>query len=110
MTALGQRGTAQSESAISWDSPWTYCIGTLLCIILVFVTSFIALAHFHLNNSSAGDHSCSLCALAHTEIAAHTIETPAPVFARSTLAEVPAGTTHSSLLDFSKYIRPPPQP
>jgi hypothetical protein len=85
-------------------------IGAMLCIILVFVTSFIALSHFHLNNSSTIDHSCSLCALAHTEIAAHSIEAPVAVFAHSTLAEVSAGTTYSSLLVFSNYIRPPPQP
>lgn len=106
---FAQHGTAQSVSANSCHSPWACCVGTLLCTVLVFITSFVALAHFHPNDSAAGDHSCSLCALAHTGIAANSIETPPPVFAPSTLAEIPASTTYSSFLVFANYIRPPPQ-
>lgn len=106
----GQHGTtAQSENAKACHSPGVRCVGALLCMVLVLVTSFVVLAHFHPNNSAANDHSCSLCALAHTGIAVNSIETPAPVFARSTLAEIPAGLTYSSLSFFSNYIRPPPQ-
>jgi hypothetical protein len=83
--------------------------GVLLCILLVFLTSFVAVAHFHPNNSGSADHSCSLCALAHAGIVVNNIVRPVPILAPSILAETPAITSHSFLLVASHYIRPPPQ-
>jgi hypothetical protein len=83
--------------------------GVLLCVLLVFLTSFVAVAHFHPSNSERADHSCSLCALAHAGIAVNKIVQPAPILEPSILAETPAITSHSFLLVASHYIRPPPQ-
>jgi hypothetical protein len=83
--------------------------GALLCVLLVFLTSFVAVAHFHPNNLRSTDHSCSLCALAHAGIALNEIAQPAPIFAPSILARTPAVTRQSFLPALSNYIRPPPQ-
>jgi hypothetical protein len=83
--------------------------GVLVCILLVLVTGFVAVAHVHANDNGAADHSCSLCALAHTGVAVTSISQPLPVFVRSILAEGPAPAQHSLLLVSSPYIRPPPQ-
>src|ERR1700692_2215561 len=72
--------------------------GALLCILLVVLTSFVAVGHFHPNNSESADRSCSLCALAHAGIAVNNIVQPAPIFAPSILAETPATTSHSFLV------------
>ena len=81
----------------------------LLCVLLVFLTSFVAVAHFHPSNSESADHSCSLCALAHAGVAVNKIVQPVPILAPSILAETPAITSHSFLVVASNYIRPPPQ-
>jgi len=84
-------------------------LGALLCVLLVLLIGFVSVVHFHAADLNASDHSCTLCALAHTGIASNPISPPAPVFApSSTLAEVQAGTPYSSLPAFSYCIRPPP--
>jgi hypothetical protein len=83
--------------------------GVWLCVLLVFLTSFVAVAHFHPNNSESADRSCSLCALAHAGIAVNSVVQPAPILAPSILAETPAIASHSFLVVASNYIRPPPQ-
>jgi hypothetical protein len=83
--------------------------GVWLCVLLVFLTSFVAVAHFHPTNSESPDHSCSLCALAHAGIAVNSMVQPAPILAPSILAETPAIASHSFLVVASHYIRPPPQ-
>ena len=83
--------------------------GVWLCVLLVFLTSFVAVAHFHPNNSESTDHSCSLCALAHAGVAVNKIVQPVPILTPSILAETPAITSHSFLVVASNYIRPPPQ-
>ncbi|MBO0910245.1 MAG: DUF2607 family protein [Acidobacteria bacterium] len=92
--------------------PWQFSrlarAGALVCVLLVFLTSFVAVVHFHADDSMASDHSCTLCALAHTGIAPNRIPPPTPVFVPSTLAEVPADTAYRSLPVFSYCIRPPP--
>ncbi len=103
---------------LSRDQFWTdqserfgfaYRAGTLLCVLLVFLTSFVAVAHFHPSNSESPDRSCSLCALAHTGVIVNNVATPAPIFAPSILAEIPATVSPSFLSISSNYIRPPPQ-
>jgi len=89
-------------------SPLIYRAAVILCISLVFLTSFVAATHFHANDLNNPDHSCSLCALAHAGIAVNTAAAPAPVFAASRLAEAPAVTQNSLQLVSSHYIRPPP--
>lgn len=86
-----------------------YRAGVWFCVLLVFLTSFVAVAHFHPNNSKSADHSCSLCALAHAGIAVNKIVQAAPILAPSILAKTPAITSHSFLIVVSNYIRPPPQ-
>jgi hypothetical protein len=83
--------------------------GVLVCILLVLVTGSVAVAHFHPHDSGSADHSCSLCALAHTGVAVNSVAHPSPVFTRSIVTEGPAPTQHSLLLVSSHYIRPPPQ-
>jgi len=83
--------------------------GALLCVLLVFLTSFVSVAHFHANDAVNTDHSCSLCALAHVGIAINKVATPAPIFAPSILRETPAVLSHSFRALSSNYIRPPPQ-
>jgi hypothetical protein len=104
----GTRGR-EPQSARFRHSGFVYRGGALLCVLLVFLTSFVAVAHFHPNNSEGADRSCSLCALAHAGIAVNNIVHPAPIFSPSILAETPAITSHSLLVVASNYIRPPPQ-
>jgi hypothetical protein len=80
----------------------------LLCILLVFLTGFIAVTHFHPNELTP-DRSCSLCALAHAGVAVSNVSAPAPVFTPTVFAGRPAIVPHSVLVVFSQYIRPPPQ-
>lgn len=86
-----------------------YRAGALLCVLLVCLTSFVAVAHFHANDLGSTDRSCSLCALAHTGVALNNIATPAPIFVPSVPAETPAIVSHSFLPLSLYYIRPPPQ-
>jgi hypothetical protein len=81
---------------------------TLLCILLVFLTSFIAAAHFHPKDSGDTDRSCSLCALAHAGVAVSSVASPAPVFTPTAVTELPSASPRSLLLVSSYYIRPPP--
>jgi hypothetical protein len=106
-----RNGTARPDlqGAEFVGSAMAYRGGVWLCVLLVFLTSFVAVAHFHPNNSGSADHSCSLCALAHAGIAVNKIVQPAPLLAPSMLAETPAITSHSFLVVASHYIRPPPQ-
>jgi hypothetical protein len=112
MTPLfGQRGTVAPRGGTILSSRVGRLAraGALVCVLLVILTSYVAVVHFHANDSRAGDHSCALCALAHTGIASNTISTPAPVLVPSTLAEVPADTAYSSVPICSYCIRPPPE-
>ena len=104
----GTRGR-EPQSARFRHSGFAYRSGALLCVLLVFLTSFVAVAHFHPNNSESADRSCSLCALAHAGIAVNSVVQPAPILAPSILAETPAIASHSFLSVSSYYIRPPPQ-
>jgi hypothetical protein len=83
--------------------------GVWLCVLLVFLTSFVAVAHFHPTNSESPDHSCSLCALAHAGITVNNVVQTAPILAPSILAKTPAITSPSFLVVAFYYIRPPPQ-
>jgi hypothetical protein len=84
------------------------CAGVLVCVLLVLLTGFVAVAHFHANRSGSADRSCSLCALAHAGVAPNSISQPLPVFTRSSVAESAAPAQHSLLLVSSNFIRPPP--
>ena len=86
-----------------------YVATVCICISLIFLTSFVAVSHFHARDLSSPDRSCSLCALAHAGIVVNNAAVPTPVFAPSILAESPTATQHSLLLVSSHYIRPPPQ-
>jgi hypothetical protein len=99
----------ESQSARFRHSGFAHRGGALLCVLLVFLTSFVAVAHFHTNELGNIDHSCSLCALAHAGVAVSNIAAPTPIFAPSILAETPAIVSHSFLPVSSNYIRPPPQ-
>jgi hypothetical protein len=111
MTKLGlrERTIRPGEERSFWRSGLACRAGALLCVLLVFLTSFVAVAHFHPNNSGSTDHSCSLCALAHAGVAVNKIVQPVPILAPSILAQTAAVTSHSFLLIASHYIRPPPQ-
>lgn len=86
-----------------------YRIGALVCVVLVFLTSFVAVVHVHPNDSGRAERSCSLCALAHAGVAVNVVAQPAPIFAISLLTVIAAVVSHSSSFTSSNYIRPPPQ-
>src|SRR4029077_19018890 len=88
---------------------WLRRGGTLFCVLLVLLTGFVAVAHFHPNSLRSPDRSCSLCALAHAGVAVNNIATPAPIFVPSVPVETPAIASHSFLPLSLYYIRPPPQ-
>lgn len=90
-------------------SHWLRHGGTLLCILLVLLTGFVAVAHFHPDSLRSPDRSCSLCALAHAGVAVNNIATPTPIFVPSVPVETPAIVSHSFLPLSLYYIRPPPQ-
>jgi hypothetical protein len=104
-----QGNSRPDQERIFWGSGSLARAGALLCILLVFLASFVAVAHFHTNGSADTDHSCSLCALAHTGVAVNSVAALAPILAPSILAEIPALNSHSSLPISSNHIRPPPQ-
>jgi hypothetical protein len=108
---IPREGTARPklQGAECLRSAMAYRGGVWLCVLLVFLTSFVAVAHFHPNNAQSTDHSCSLCALAHAGIAVNNVVQPAPILAPSILAKTPAITSPSFLVVVSHYIRPPPQ-
>jgi hypothetical protein len=101
--------TRPSQERSFWASRSLARAGALVCVLLVFLTSFVAVAHFHPNDLGSTGHPCSLCALAHAGIALNEIAQPAPIFAPSILARTPAVTRQSFLPALSNYIRPPPQ-
>lgn len=103
---INPRGRRKAEFRLS---RLMYAATVIVCVSLIFLTGFIAVTHFHPNDLSSPDHSCSLCALAHAGIAINNAAAPAPVFAVSMLAESPVISQHFLLLVFSEYIRPPPQ-
>jgi hypothetical protein len=105
----GQRARTPLSEINFGRSVMLYRAGTLVCILLVFLTSFVAVAHFHANESGNADRSCSLCALAHVGIAINNVVTPAPIFVPSVLRETPAVVSRSFRPLSSNYIRPPPQ-
>jgi hypothetical protein len=107
--ALREITTPPDRQRRFWRSASVYRAGALFCVLLVFLTSFIAVAHFHANDSAVPDHACSLCALAHAGVAVNSVAAPAPVFSPTVLTELPATTPHSLLFVSSHYIRPPPQ-
>lgn len=82
--------------------------GTLLCVYLVLLVSLVAVTHVHANTSNAQDHSCSICALAHSGVAPAVASAPAIVFATSVMAVLAPEIAHSLLLSFTHCIRPPP--
>ena len=104
-----ERTTPPAERHRFWGSGSLAGAGALLCVLLVFLTSFVAVAHFHSSDLGSTDPSCSLCALAHAGVALNSVAAAAPVQAPTALAEVPAITAHSLPIISSHHIRPPPQ-
>src|SRR5947208_2267403 len=82
--------------------------GALLCVLLVFLVSLVAVAHVHSSTLGAADHSCSLCALAHSGVALSEVGTPPLVFATTPLPLLAAHSARALLVVSSSYIRPPP--
>jgi hypothetical protein len=85
-----------------------YRAAAAVCVLLIFLTSFIAAVHFHSDQSAASDRSCSVCALAHAGIAPTQLGPQVPVFVPSRIAETSAAQPGSLLLVSSQFIRPPP--
>src|SRR6266404_1671830 len=81
---------------------------SVLCILLVLVTGFVAAVHSHPTASRTSEHSCSVCALAHAGAVPITFGAPGPIFASSALHAAAAASLHSLLAVSSLYIRPPP--
>src|SRR5437763_9901045 len=82
--------------------------GAVLCVLLVFLTGFVAVVHVHPDSAKAPQHSCSVCALSHSGIAPVQIVVAVPTIARTLLAEILAAEPKSLLLVSSLRIRPPP--
>jgi len=78
------------------------------CILLIFLTAFIAAVHFHADQSAPSDRLCSVCALAHAGIVAVELGRQVPIFIPSAVSEPTAATPGSLLLVCSHFIRPPP--
>lgn len=85
-----------------------YRAGAVACVLLVIFIGTVSAVHAHLETSKAPEHSCSICALAHSGVVAVAISTPVPVFARSAVGLTAAVGLRSLLLVSSLYIRPPP--
>ena len=81
----------------------------VLCVGLIFLTGIVAAVHVHADQSSTPDHSCSLCALAHSGVVPAVSSLPVPVFVSSGFFESAGETSRSLLSVSSSYIRPPPQ-
>ena len=82
--------------------------GAVACVLLVIFIGTVSAVHAHPDTSKAPEHSCSICALAHSGVVAVTVSTPAPVLARYTVDATPAAGPRTLLLVYSLYIRPPP--
>ena len=104
-----ERSTRPGQERRIWRSGLMCRAGALICVLLVLLTGFVAVAHVHANNSGGTDRSCSLCALAHAGVAVNIVAQPAPIFAPSLLTKIPAIVSHSLSFTSSNYIRPPPQ-
>src|SRR3954468_10891972 len=104
-----ERTVCSRQECTVWRSGLACRAGALLCVLLVLLTGFVAIAHVHANNSGSAERSCSLCALAHVGVAVNSVAQPAPIFAPSLLTKVPAVVSHSFSFTSSNYIRPPPQ-
>jgi len=87
---------------------WAYRAVALCCVLLIAITGFVAAVHVHANGSGVPDHSCSVCALAHSGVAPTQVALALPVFARSALFQASAQAPLSLLLVPSQFIRPPP--
>src|SRR5215469_212951 len=79
-----------------------------VCILLIFVTGFVAAVHYHADQSPASDRLCSVCALAHAGIVPVELGPQVPIFVPSAVSEPTAATPGSLLLVSSHFIRPPP--
>ncbi len=80
----------------------------LCCVVLIAMTGFVAAVHVHANNSGVPNHSCSICALAHSGVAPAQVASAVPVFARSALFQASPQAPLYLLLVPSQFIRPPP--
>jgi hypothetical protein len=89
---------------------WAYRAVALCCVLLIAMTGFVAAVHVHThaNDSGVPNHSCSVCALAHSGVAPAQVASVVPVFARSALFQAYAQAPLSLLLVPSQFIRPPP--
>jgi hypothetical protein len=85
-----------------------YRFVALCCVLLIAITGFVAAVHVHANGSGVPDHSCSICALAHSGVAPAHAASALPVFARSELLQASAQALLSLLVVPSQFIRPPP--
>ena len=70
-------------------------VGAVLCVLLVFLTGFVAVVHVHPDSAKTPQHSCSVCALGHSGIAPIQIVVAAPTLARTVFAEVTAAAPKS---------------
>jgi len=85
-----------------------YRAAAVVCILLVFLTGFIAAVHFHPDQSAASDRSCSVCAMVHAGVLPVELGPQVPIFVPSVIFEASATTPRSLLLVSSHFIRPPP--
>jgi|SRR6516164_7817605 hypothetical protein len=85
-----------------------YRAAALLCVFLIFLVGFVAVAHLHSGNSATPDHSCSLCALAHAGVVPLVLNVPAPILVSSAMLDHSPEISPSLLLVSTLYIRPPP--
>src|SRR4051812_6696618 len=81
---------------------------SVLCVLLVLVTGFVAAVHSHPTASRTSEHLCSVCALAHAGAVPITFRAPSPIFTSSALHVAAPVSPHSLLAVSSLYIRPPP--
>src|SRR5436190_21942092 len=87
---------------------WAYRSIVLCCVLLIALTGFVSAVHVHSDRSGVPNHSCSVCALAHSGVAPSQAASILPVFARSALFQASARAPLSLLLVPSQFIRPPP--
>ncbi len=85
-----------------------YRAGALACVLLALFIGTVAAIHAHPDTSKTPEHSCSICAMAHSGVVAVAVSTPAPIFTSSALQIISAPGLRSLLLISSLYIRPPP--
>src|SRR5437773_2254054 len=61
--------------------------GAVLCVLLVFLTGFVAVVHVHPDSAKTPQHSCSVCVLSHSGIAPIQIVVASPTLARIVFAQ-----------------------